>query len=408
VNGVVSEYPRIGLNALQAFAKSSMKLMFNTLSIQICRFKVIDCVVSLCSLKYYGQPFFSVPPVLNMDSDNEPSSQDTDEETLALIIELQIEDVKRYSSKGKQREGELSDEALAIRMQKEELDGISIFLSDRRMIRSIAAAVQVDAPLLMDIASQEIIANQDRDLATRLNGGALIPSPSSTKTNCLESLDDALFMKLQTLYVGRTELSIHPTTPDAYDGEQAESSSWALSRTKHTEVCEACRDELNVFELARAPCGHVYCRNCLGDLFEAAMTDESLFPPRCCRLEISPEENCAILTAELIQKFDKKKIEFATKNRTYCSVPTCSAFIESQYISGDIATCPDCSSTTCTICKATHEGDCPKDVALQEILEVAKKNSWQRCYACYALVELDYGCNHMTYVHSLYSALKLC
>jgi hypothetical protein len=343
-----------------------------------------------------------------MDLDNGPSLQDTDEQTLALIIEIQRDDVNQFSSKGKQREGDISDEALAIQMQKEELDHISIFLSDRRMIRSIATAVQVDAPVLIEAATQENIAIQDRELAAHLNGGAPIPSTSSLQTYQLQTLDDAVFTKLQTLYAGRTNLSLQPTTQDECNGGQAESSSSAVGRREQTEVCEACREEVNTFELAHAPCGHVYCRTCLRDLFEAAMMDESLFPPRCCRQHISPEENCILLTAELIQRFDKKKIEFTIINRTYCCMPTCSTFIEPQYISSDIATCPDCSSKTCAICKGAHEGDCPNDVALQQILEVARENGWQRCYACRTLVELDHGCNHMRYVLATCSAINLC
>ncbi|PQE21735.1 IBR finger domain-containing protein [Rutstroemia sp. NJR-2017a BBW] len=331
-----------------------------------------------------------------MDLDNEPSLQDADEHTLALIIEIQRDDVNQYASKGKQREGEMSDEALAIQMQREELDRVAIFLSDRRMIRSISDAVQVDTPALIEVAAQEVVAIQDRELATELDGGAPMPSTSTSQTDQLQTLDDVVFTKLQTLYAGRAELSIYAPTQGLCDGGQAEPSSRAVSRKEQTEVCGACRDEVNTFELARAPCGHVYCRTCLRGLFEAAMTDESLFPPRCCRQHISPEEHCILLTAEIIQRFDKKKIEFSTINRTYCCIPTCSSFIAPQYINSDIATCPDCSATTCAICKAAHEGDCPNDVVLQRMLEVARENGWQRCHACRAVVELDHGCNHIT------------
>ncbi|KAM3079643.1 hypothetical protein ACMFMG_006056 [Clarireedia jacksonii] len=337
----------------------------------------------------------SVTPRLNMASANEFLSDDADEQTLALIIDLQLEDLNRYATKGKQREGDLSDDALAIQMQKEELDAISTFLSDRRMVRSIAAAVQVDAQVLFDVTSQEIIAIEDHEVAARLSEGAPMPNTGSLQTDQLQTLDDALFTKFQTLHVGRSELSIYQPNQDTCDGGQAESSSRAVSRRERTETCEACREDVNIFELTRAPCGHVYCRPCLTDLFETAMTDESLFPPRCCRQPISPEENCVLLTADLIERFNKKKVEFETINRTYCCLPTCSTFIEARFISDDVATCPNCSFKTCTICKKAHEEECPNDTALQQILEVAKENGWQRCYACRTLVELDYGCNHM-------------
>jgi hypothetical protein len=35
---------------------------------------------------------------------------------------------------------------------------------------------------------------------------------------------------------------------------------------------------------------------------------------------------------------------------------------------------------------------------LQQLLEFANANEWQRCYSCKTIVELDTGCNHMTYV----------
>ncbi|KAF7920911.1 hypothetical protein EAE99_007763 [Botrytis elliptica] len=60
-----------------------------------------------------------------------------------------------------------------------------------------------------------------------------------------------------------------------------------------------------------------------------------------------------------------KKVEFDTPNRTYCSNPLCSAFIHPESIINEQATCLDCSTITCTLCKATaHGGDCPADTAL--------------------------------------------
>jgi len=68
------------------------------------------------------------------------------------------------------------------------------------------------------------------------------------------------------------------------------------------------------------------------------------------------------------------------------------------------ATCPDCSTVTCTLCKAaSHRGDCPADTVLQQVLQTADENRWQRCYSCRRLVELDIGCNHITFVSPPYS-----
>lgn len=130
------------------------------------------------------------------------------------------------------------------------------------------------------------------------------------------------------------------------------------------------------------------------------MTDDTLFPPRCCRQPIVPNSNVRVyLSAEIVHQYEAKKVEFDTPNRTYCSSPACSAFIRAEFIVADRATCQSCGMVTCSICKlADHGGDCPEDEALRSVLQVAKDNHWQRCYGCYRLVELATGCYHMTSV----------
>ena len=187
---------------------------------------------------------------------------------------------------------------------------------------------------------------------------------------------------------------------------EPEGSAWAAQRKKQQESgalnrqCEACRDAKKYFDLVQAPCRHEYCRDCVRDLFRASLTDESLFPPKCCRMPIPLKTVGIFLNGKLKVEFEEKKVEFGTPNRTYCSRPTCSVFIKSDNVVDDTAVCPDCLAQTCTICKAeAHAGmDCPDDTALQTILELAQANGWQRCYACRRMVELDIGCNHMTYV----------
>jgi hypothetical protein len=91
-------------------------------------------------------------------------------------------------------------------------------------------------------------------------------------------------------------------------------------------------------EDARAPCNHAYHTTCLKDLFMAAMRDESLMPPRCCRQEIPL--GLARLTKLETENFEAKKLEFSTSDRLYCSRPTCSTFIPPVRIVRGIGTCP--------------------------------------------------------------------
>ena len=328
-----------------------------------------------------------------------------DQSTADLIVRLQLEDAGFYfeSSKGKSREP--TDEELAFQLQNEELKGVSQFLLDRRMAMSFAAAVQADGDLLDDSALQEENAAKDRDLARRWtdDGCALAPVDHQANVESTD-LDDETLDKLQILYMSGLEGYKDPRDVRIAreETEQAESSTWAAQCGRQSiplHRCVACRDEVEFVNIARVPCRHEYCRSCLEDLFNSSMTDESLFPPRCCRQPINVGIARIFLKYDLIQRYEKKKIEFETPNRTYCYTPECSTFINTSHIEDEVATCPNCSRTTCTSCKGrAHLGDCPSDSATQDLLALAQESGWQRCYSCWRLVELVHGCNHMTWV----------
>ena len=331
-----------------------------------------------------------------------------DDDTADLILRLQLEDYDRLSSsaKGKSVEGgPPSDAELALFLYQQELRQSHLMLSDRRMTRSIACAVQADGPLLTETVSEEMSAVRDRDLASRLSGirvsSELVPWESAPA-----ELDDELIAKLAALYVAETDgdglapavsADQDDDTPSPGEASSFAAARGASSRSSANHRCIACQEEKRFFDIARAPCGHEYCRDCLHNLFETSMTDESLFPPRCCRQPIAMESARIYLSANLVRTFQQKKLELETPRRTYCSRPTCSVFIHPAGIEGDDATCQACGTVTCVMCKAAaHDGDCPEDTALQQVLEIAVESGWQRCHACRRLVELDTGCNHIT------------
>lgn len=138
------------------------------------------------------------------------------------------------------------------------------------------------------------------------------------------------------------------------------------------------------------------CRGCLVGLVGSSLQDESLFPPRCCGQHI-PIEPGRWFSPDLVGEFRAKRVEFETPNRTYCSELSCSTFVPLAFIAGGVARCPKCSRRTCADCKGQyHIGICPSDSAPQQVLQVATENSWQRCFACHRVVELEFGCNHMS------------
>ncbi|PBP18079.1 hypothetical protein BUE80_DR010964 [Diplocarpon rosae] len=339
------------------------------------------------------------------------SFADMDLETAALILQLQIDDSEELFAssdrKGKGREGVLSDTQLALQIFKEEMQRNAAITADRQMTRSIHEACRTDGNEIATSLAQERAAARDRQISLVVSG---VTEPLAVTEGVVDEdeLDDVL-ERLDAWYVDATKdkpasmAESMALVPYGVKGNPvSESSTRAAVRalTAPKRPCTACQETLLSFELARVPCRHEYCGRCLRDLFSASMTDDTLFPPRCCREPITPVGHVrTYLSAHIVQRYEAKKIEFDTPNRTYCSNPLCSSFIRAEHIVGDHASGQLCRTVTCPICKVTaHRGDCPEDTALQLVLEVAQDNQWQRCWSCRRLVELDTGCNHITFV----------
>lgn len=345
----------------------------------------------------------SVLSFYQMDYNGEP--EETDLETMELIIQMQLldlDDLKEHEPE-KKTDGESTDTDFAIQLMEDDLNTIRQTLADRRMVNSISGAVRENQQMITMMQEQENVAHQDRTLAIRL-----ADSVQHQNTNAQERQVHEESLSSPDRSRSPQSLQTSPTRnpsneDDQIEENEPESSSWAAERNKHNtrtrKVCVACTQSKPYFDVIAATCQHEYCRDCLQELFRASFTDESLFPPRCCRQDVALDQVSVLLNNELISEFERKRIEFGTTNRTYCAQATCSAFIPPAAINIHIGTCPECSSQTCTTCKllAHHDMECPNDPALQALNELAQQSGWQKCPSCYRLVELDIGCNHMTY-----------
>ncbi|KAB8294307.1 hypothetical protein EYC80_009728 [Monilinia laxa] len=343
----------------------------------------------------------------------DPCFAGIDEESLKLIIQLQIEDIDHSSSKGKGRVNDVSDISVAFKLQRDELEKTASFLSDKRMARSIALAVQADGGVLTETVSRDDVSETDHAMALQLYRGPRTTDTTPEHPNIAplhtQILDKEVLQKLRILYISGVEVtggsaSVKLDGPDCdlIAGSLPESSSLAASRPAPPKTvltkCVICRYQINFCDAARVPgpCRHEYCRACLERLFTLSMSDESLFPPRCCNESITVANVRLFLTDDVVRAFEEKKIEFETPNRIYCCSKPCSSFINPSKIVNEVATCDDCGTQTHTLCKLeAHIGDCSNDTALQEVLDLARGKGWQRCYSCWTMVELEVGCNHM-------------
>ncbi|KAI2641523.1 hypothetical protein GGS26DRAFT_585914 [Hypomontagnella submonticulosa] len=301
---------------------------------------------------------------------------------IALAIRLMQQDAQELVStitrRGKQVEGSQTDAQIAANLFLQDLMVAETSFDDRRMARSIVQAIQTDTDAVSRLQNEEHMAQADRTMSLALINGehaAGVPQ-TSQKSVCWD------------------------TDEDTYVLDQPESSTWAASRPSkqsRPRPCNACGDEKHFVELARAPCGHEYCRECLTRIFQNATNDESLFPPRCCKESIPLDKNLTFLDDCVIQNFREKSIEFTTSRRTYCHNPRCSQFIPPTNYADDTASCSRCGQQTCMTCKgASHHGDCPNDESLHQVLQLAGQQLWQRCQNCRAMIELNVGCNHIT------------
>lgn len=345
--------------------------------------------------------------------------------TLSAIIEIQLEDSAALAglSKGKQREGTIRDAELALQILTEDLRACRLVLEDRSMARSMALAVHRDGELISRAHQQDDQIARDRQMAASLMQGPDSPAEHHTGQVSTQQQEQAvqdpwegneMLEKAAALYNHDSIPNASASVCNEYGANeddllvQPESSAWGASRAGKAQQklghCVACGDTKAFFDVARVPCDHEYCRECLANLFEASMRDESLFPPRCDGQPIPLDQVRFFLPVDLAREFEERSVELSTNNRVYCHDPRCSTFIPPpasvEHMEGDWLRCPSCDKTTCTICKAAaHAGDCPDDTALQQLIDTAGDEQWQRCYQCHRFIELEQGCNHMTWVN---------
>lgn len=323
-----------------------------------------------------------------------------DEATADLIYQLQMTDIEeaRQKSKGKGRENEsLPDAELAFQLQQEELEREAIERADHRMAASIARAVQDDGANITIMAGEESRAAGDREMACRLGGQTAQPHPQ----NLVLDVDDDILSRLDAFSIDNTG-NYNSSAPSPSGSEAGESSAWAAGRRlpPSSDLKRQCASCLETKHGVQVPCGDHYCRQCTVHLFTDLLQDESLFPVRCCRQDIPLSLVHHYLGSDLARRVEKKAIEYGSTNRTYCHVASCATFIDPGHIHQSTGTCPreQCRSQTCVLCKtAAHDGNCPpRDDGLEQALQLAQANGWQQCERCQNVVELGYGCNHMT------------
>lgn len=153
-------------------------------------------------------------------------------------------------------------------------------------------------------------------------------------------------------------------------------------------------------------CGHRRCHSCLKRQFKLSTSDPQQMPPTCCSSDhISLRHVDKLFDLSFKKLWNRKFAEFSTRNRIYCPSKRCGEWIKPDNITRDresgrkMARCEYCKTRVCVACngKWHHSRHCPRDEETARFLEQAKEEGWKRCYRCKTMVELQEGCNHMTW-----------
>jgi hypothetical protein len=116
--------------------------------------------------------------------------------------------------------------------------------------------------------------------------------------------------------------------PRSYNPEQT-----VIDGTKRCNECDKHYAHREKKISSTLPCGHRICNRCLRNKFKASLTDRALMPPRCCtdqHIDLKHVEK--LLDLEFKQKWNRKFVEFRTKNPLYCDNPTCGEWISPKHI----------------------------------------------------------------------------
>lgn len=307
------------------------------------------------------------------------------------VLSLQLQDLDRLleTTPDIKDQTNMPDGRVALVTYREELATRLAFIRDRRMGRSIARAVHQDGATLQEARRNENQAIRDRRTASligRVRNIAYAP-PVIDLTDGADDVVMTGFAALNSVpQQGRAEPGQGPTGPrrsqriatadsrNVFNSQPAEEAPDRVTLLGVHKTCVSCSEEVPYFSAVYAPCGHDYCKDCAKIIFINSAREETLFPPRCCQQTIPLAAVDVYLTAEFIDHFKEKSIEFQTPNRIYCPWPTCSAFIPPSRINGEIAVCEKCEYWVCTMCKgATHQGrDCPEDRSLKDLIQTAQ------------------------------------
>ncbi|KAJ5155146.1 hypothetical protein N7492_007949 [Penicillium capsulatum] len=322
-----------------------------------------------------------------------------DQASADLIQKLLQQDAEEALDSYKSQPGATMDVSLAIGEWRKEIQLQEALSADLKKALSMQRAAQDDGVAISLVSLEEERAAADRATAMRV-GGVKEPAGQASPQASAQSLHN-LRSALDHLQYDPTYSQPVPHG-DLFLGEDGSADNQKATQLK----CASCLERHETKHMLHAACSHTYCRKCMADLCEMALTTEAFFPPRCCLMDIPLSTLRPVLNADLLQRFEEKLIERKDTCRTYCSNSVCSKYLLPECIKDYVGQCTECAQVTCTICKKeAHPNACVDEP--NEVLQLAQTEGWQQCSQCGHVVELNTGCYHIT-CHCRHKFCYLC
>ncbi|KAF2750156.1 hypothetical protein M011DRAFT_474627 [Sporormia fimetaria CBS 119925] len=336
-----------------------------------------------------------------------------DPESAKLSLELRISDLDlEIEALGDSAQDAPEREALIaskVGMQERLLE-----LESEILAMDLFRAEYNDSVILANLVAEENLATSDYRLARELENpedsdfveaaGGDTGSTSSEEEDQRDRGPGEDLEKWQTVRMLYSSLghSASLQTPccdhESLQTHNGEAISKGKAPIRTTSTCCAYLDDVpsaDTLTLDCSPKPHTYCRECVQELLTGSLRDSTLFPPRCCQSYIPVEIVRILILKKMMKKLDQRLEEATTPHPTWCF--SCGLFIPSRMIKAGVADCLSCDVKTCTTCKgASHDGLCPHDPNVEQLMKAAKVNKWRQCGRCKNLVDLFQGCFHIT------------
>ena len=176
------------------------------------------------------------------------------------------------------------------------------------------------------------------------------------------------------------------------------------------KFCEICLDNININSFKNTECGHIFCKECVGEYVKEKLKDFS-----STKILLCPRSNCpANLNKEMIEplinKIEFNKLEKLNKramlklnfpNAVLCPYPDCESYAINEK-NEEILSCLDENHRFCKKCLEKEHGndDCNRKLNIKLIDWVNKNQALvKKCPKCSFYIEKNFGCNHMTCIN---------